>query len=105
MNRFRNLRILSDHGGELLLLAVIAGGVVALLWRGIERGLVESGLDVAAFLLVLQRIVEAVQKRWEQRGVDRLGEMVGQSQPASDSPQPVKIEQPEDQPVPVETKS
>ena len=32
-----------------------------------------DGLDIAAFLLVLQRIVEAVQKRWEQRSVDQMG--------------------------------
>lgn len=79
---------LSDHGSEIVLLGILGGGVLVILgmaaWRGQLGG--EHALDVAAFLLVLQRIVEAVQKRWEQRGTDRLGEMVAQSQPAAGAP-------------------
>lgn len=76
---------LTDHGSEIALLAAIGIGVVLLLWRAIERGLVGSGFDVAAFLLVLQRIIEAVQGRWTQRSVDRMGQSLANA-PPSDPP-------------------
>lgn len=73
---------LTDHGSEIALLSAIAVGVVLLLWRAIERGLVGTGFDVAAFLLVLQRIIEAVQGRWTQRSVDRMGQSLANAPPA-----------------------
>ena len=73
---------LTDHGSEIALLAAIAIGVVLLLWRAIERKLIGTGFDVAAFLLVLQRIIEAVQGRWTQRSVDRMGASLANSPPA-----------------------
>lgn len=73
---------LTDHGSEIALLSTIAVGVVLLLWRAIERGLVGIGFDVAAFLLVLQRIIEAVQGRWTQRSVDRMGQSLANAPPA-----------------------
>jgi hypothetical protein len=76
---------LTDHGSEIALLSAIAIGVVILLWRAIERNLVGSGFDVAAFLLVLQRIIEAVQGRWTQRSVDRMGQSLANA-PPSDPP-------------------
>ncbi len=76
---------LTDHGSEIALLSAIGIGVVFLLWRAIERGLVGDGFDVAAFLLVLQRIIEAVQGRWTQRSVDRMGASLANA-PPSDPP-------------------
>ena len=63
---------ISNHGSEVFLLGVMALGVIILIGMAIGKGKVD-GLDIAAFLLVLQRIVEAVQKRWEQRSVDQMG--------------------------------
>jgi hypothetical protein len=72
---------LSDHGSEIVLLSAIAMGVIFLLWRAFENSLVGSGLDVAAFLLVLQRIIEAVQGRWTQRGMDKMGQSLANAPP------------------------
>lgn len=82
---------LSNHGSEIGLLALIAVGVIALLVFAIDRGIVGSpeahGFDVAAFLLILQRIIEAVQGRWTQRGIDQMGVSLANA-PASDPPAP-----------------
>lgn len=75
---------LSDHGSEIILLGLIAGGVVWILVKVIDKGVV--GWDVAACLLVLQGIISAIKERWTQRSVDRMGQQLGQSQPPSDSP-------------------
>lgn len=58
--------------------------MLAVLIIGAFRGNLagSNAMDVAAFLLVLQRIVEAVQKRWEQRSVDRMGANLANSPPA-----------------------
>ena len=66
---------LTDHGSEIALLGWLGTGVLAVLIIGaLTKQLAgTSAIDVAAFLLVLQRIVEAIQKRWEQRSVDRMG--------------------------------
>lgn len=83
-----NLPQVSDHVSEIGLLGWLGTGVLAVLIIGAFKGQLAgtSALDVAAFLLVLQRIVEAVQKRWEQRSVDRMGQQLGQSQPLADGP-------------------
>ena len=81
---------LTDHGSEIALLSAIAVGVVGLLWRAIERDLVGTGFDVAAFLLVLQRIIEAVQGRWTQRSVDRMGQSLANAPPADPPAQGVR---------------
>jgi hypothetical protein len=82
-----NLPRLSDHGSEIGLLAWLGSGVIAILlvaaWKGWLAG--QNAIDVAAFLLVLQRIVEAVQKRWEQRSIDRMGQSLANA-PPSDPP-------------------
>jgi len=76
--------VLSDHVSEIGLLAWLGSGVLAVLIIGAFRGNLagSNAMDVAAFLLVLQRIVEAVQKRWEQRSVDRMGANLANSPPA-----------------------
>lgn len=75
---------ITDHGSEILLFAMIAGGVIYLLVRVIDKGV--TGWDVAACLLVLQGIISAVKERWTQRSVDRMGQQLGQSQPPTDGP-------------------
>lgn len=74
----------SDHASEILLFAMIAGGVIWILMRVIDKGV--TGWDVAACLLVLQGIISAVKERWTQRSVDRMGQQLGQSQPPTDGP-------------------
>lgn len=81
---------LSNHGSEVFLLWFMSMGIIGLLWRAIEKGIVGSaeahGFDVAAFLLILQRIVEAVQKRWEQRGQDAKDLQLAASAPVAPIP-------------------
>jgi hypothetical protein len=72
---------MSDHGSEIVLLSIMTTGVLLLIWRAIELGKLE-GLDVAAFLLILQRITEAVQKRWEQRSIDQMSTSLANAPPA-----------------------
>lgn len=72
--------LISNHGSEIILLGFLGTGVVLLIGLAIWRQTVD-GLDIAAFLLVLQRIVEAVQKRWEQRGSDLLTSRLHASKP------------------------
>lgn len=73
----------SDHVSEIGLLGWLGTGVLAVLIIAAFKGQLTgaTGIDVAAFLLVLQRIVEAVQKRWEQRGTDKLGELAAAASP------------------------
>lgn len=75
---------LSPRYGEIALLGILGVGVLVILLTATLRGEI-SGLDVAAFLLVLQRIVEAVQKSWEQRSLDRMGASLANA-PASTPP-------------------
>ena len=76
---------ISHHGSEVLLLGVLSLGVIWLTGRALDKIDIEHGgtaLDITAFLLVLQRIVEAVQKRWEQRGLDRVTDQLAGSTPS-----------------------
>lgn len=87
----------SDHVSEIGLLGWLGTGVLAVLIIAAFKGELSgsSALDVAAFLLVLQRIVEAVQKRWEQRGTDKLGELAAAAsptRPAGTPDDPVSVE-------------
>ena len=82
---------LSDHFSEIVLLSILGGGVLIILGVAAANGGLggPDAIDVAAFLLVLQRIVEAVQKRWEQRSIDRMGQSLANSPPAEPpSPEP-----------------
>lgn len=75
---------LSDHGSEIVLLSILGGGVLVILGIAGASGHLggRDAIDVAAFLLVLQRIVEAVQKRWEQRSIDRMGQSLANAPPS-----------------------
>jgi hypothetical protein len=75
---------ISNHGSEVGLLAFMSAGIVLILTVAVFKNQLggEHAIDVAAFLLVLQRIVEAIQKRWEQRSVDRMGDQLAGSAPA-----------------------
>lgn len=74
----------SDHAIEIGLLAILGVGVLFILCVSAFNLTLggQNAIDVAAFLLVLQRIVEAVQKRWEQRSVDRMGQSLANAPPA-----------------------
>lgn len=80
---------ITDHVSEIGLLGWLGSGVLAVLIIGAFKGTLAgpNALDVAAFLLVLQRIVEAVQKRWEQRSVDKMGASLANA-PAADPATP-----------------
>lgn len=87
---------ISDHGSEIVLFGLIAGGMVWLLGKVVDKGV--EGWDVAACLLVLQGIISAIKERWTQRSVDRMGVQLGQSQPQNDGPSgnpgdPVHVEE------------
>lgn len=77
----RNRGAPSEHGSEVLLLGAIAVGMIGILWRSVELRQVD-GLDMAAFLLILQRVVEAVTARWSARSLDRATTALANSPPA-----------------------
>ena len=85
---------LTDHGGEVALLGWLGTGVLLILLVAAGKGQLSgsAGVDVAAFLLVLQRIVEAVQKRWEQRGSDRMADKLASSAPTPDQVDKTTVE-------------
>lgn len=74
------LPAISDHASEVSILYVMAGGVIFLLWRAVERDKL-GDVDVAAFLLVLVRIIEAITAKWTQRSLDRSVQQLGASSP------------------------
>lgn len=93
MIRFPAIPKISDHGSEIGLLAALGLGVIALLWHAIDRtGADKTTLDVAAFLLVLQRIIEAITARWTQRSVDRMGQQLASSAPTPETVDKTTVE-------------
>lgn len=79
---------ISREGAEILVLALIAGGVIWLLAKAIDKIDPATGagaLDVAAFLLVLQAIITAIKDRWTQRGTDTAMQTMATLAPASDA--------------------
>ena len=78
---------LTDHFSEIVLLSILGGGVLIILGVAAAKGALggQNAIGVAAFLLVLQRIVEAVQKRWENRSQDRMAQSLANA-PPSDPP-------------------
>jgi hypothetical protein len=71
-----------SHLGENILFSVIVGGIFALLLQVIEKGV--TGWDVAACLMVLQSIINAVRERHSNRSIDRLGDQLGASAPQAE---------------------
>lgn len=84
---FPRLPKLTDHGSEIALLGWLGTGVLAILIVAAAKGQLtgRNALDVAAFLLVLQRIIEAITARWTQRSVDRMGQQLGASAPTPET--------------------
>lgn len=72
---------LTDHGSEIGLLAIVAGGVMALCGVGLAHATAERPFDPSAYLVVLTLIVGAIKERWTQRSVDRMGQQLGSSVP------------------------
>jgi hypothetical protein len=85
----------SDHLSEIVLLGLIAGGVVWLLGKVVDKAV--PGWDVAACLLVLQGIISAIKERWTQRSVDRMGQQLAGSSPTADAPAPANAQAAADQ--------
>lgn len=78
---------LTQHGSEVVLLGLIAGGVIWLLGKAIDKSAGNAGAyDLAAFLLVLQAIITAIKDRWTQRSVDRMGDQLAGSAPIENVP-------------------
>lgn len=88
--RFPTIPRVTHHGAEVMLLGLLGLGVIWLTGRALDKIDIAHGgtaLDITAFLLVLQRIVEAVQKRWEQRGLDRVTDQLAGSSPTEIPPE------------------
>jgi hypothetical protein len=76
---------LTQHGSEIVLLGLIAGGVIWLLGKAIDKsGEGAAAYDLAAFLLVLQAIITAIKDRWTQRSVDHMGQQLANSNPVTE---------------------
>lgn len=71
----------SDHASEIGLLALIAVGVMSVMWRGHTLATSEQPFEADAYLVVLTLIVGAIKERWTQRSVDRMGQHVADSTP------------------------
>lgn len=79
---------ISDHGSEIILLGLIAGGVMALMGLNAHwASEAEQAFDPSAYLVVLTLIVGAIKERWTQRSVDRMGASLANA-PPSDPPTP-----------------
>ena len=74
---------ITDHGSEILVLAVIAIGVMVLAGLAIRA---DHAGEASAWTAVLMAIVNAIKERWTQRSVDRMGQQLGQSQPLDAGP-------------------
>lgn len=72
----------SEHGGELILLALIAMGVCALAAAAIWKG---AAGESSAWTAVLMAIINAIKERWQARSIDRMGASLANA-PPSDPP-------------------
>lgn len=70
---------LSDHGGELVLLALISIGVCCLAAAAYWRGANEAA---TAWSAVLMAIINAIKERWQGRSIDRMGQSLANAPPA-----------------------
>jgi uncharacterized membrane protein len=83
----------TDHGSEIVLLAVIALGVMVLMGIGHAHTTNEKPFDPSAYLVVLTLIVGAIKERWTQRSADQANRMLGASVPAPESPTKTTVEE------------
>jgi hypothetical protein len=72
----------TDHFSEIMVLALIAGGVIYLASGAIKTG--HAG-EASAWTAVLMAIIGAIKERWLQRSVDRMGQSLANA-PATDPP-------------------
>lgn len=83
--KFLKLTPPTDHQSEIWLLYGVAlvVGIVAVigLWK------YGGNFDLAACLLVMSTIVNAVTKKWDTRSIDRMGANLAQSQPPQEPQQ------------------
>lgn len=70
---------LSEHGGELVLLGLIAIGVCVL--AGISLWKANHG-EASAWAAVLMAIVNSIKERWQTRSIDRMGQSLANAPPA-----------------------
>jgi hypothetical protein len=80
---------LSEHGGELFLLGMIAAGVLTLLgiivwpFGGPIEGAKQTIIDMTPFLLLLQSIVSAIKDRWTARLQGQSNQLLGAATPGA----------------------
>ena len=90
--------LFSDHGLEITLLGLIAGGIIYLAGKAIAG---DNAGEASAWTAVLMAIIGAIKDRWNARSIDRMGDQLSQSTPRSDVPMPVEVMNPPAAPVPV----
>ncbi len=93
--------IFSDHGLEITLLGLIAGGIIYLAGKAIAG---DNAGEASAWTAVLMAIIGAIKDRWSARSIDRMGDQLGASSPRGESPLPVEVVNKSADPVPVEAK-
>lgn len=69
----------TEHGSEILLLAVIGLAVCGLSAMAYWQG---SNEAAAAWSTVLMAIISAVKERWSSRSIDRMGQSLANAPPA-----------------------
>lgn len=102
-----------EHRSDKLALFILAGLVVAVIggiafgvfWRSLvpDKGDVLLGSIVTGLILFLRDLVNAVKASWEEVTRTRVTDQLAAGSPSGE-PQTVRVDQPADQPIPVETK-
>lgn len=69
---------LTDHGSEILVLAIIAIGVMILAGFAIRAN---SAGEASAWTAVLMAIIGAIKERWQSRSIDRMGDQLANAPP------------------------
>lgn len=73
------MKPISDHGGELLLLGVVAVGAMWLAGMAIDA---DKAGEASAWTALLMAIVNAIKERWQARSIDRMGQSLANAPPA-----------------------
>jgi hypothetical protein len=78
----------SEHGGELILLSLIALGVLVLIGMMIvatwgDQTARQTLGDVSPFLLIEQAIISAIKDRWQARLQGQSNQLLGAATPAA----------------------